>query len=88
MSIKWTWQRLPVDENGKAYGSLDEFKLALIEKLFEGEGIGTLTPHGMAQIVLDQADYIGEILDITMDARPRARGVKKPRKQDPAKVAA
>lgn len=75
MAIKWTWQKLPVDENGKAYDSLDQFKVHLLAQLLDA------TPFTeIPDFIVEKADEIREILDITEDARPSARGVPKPRK--------
>lgn len=85
MAIRWQWQKLPVDENGKAYPSLDEFKIALIERIFGEGNTKELTPFDAAKIVISRTDEIQEILDITEDARPSARGVPKPRKNKTTK---
>lgn len=79
MAIKFTWSKLPVDENGKAYDSLDDFKRAMLDKALaietKGEG-----PSDISCDILAHKDEVIEILTLTTDARPSARGKPKPRK--------
>jgi len=78
MPIKFTFKKLPVDSDGKAYESLEAFQAAEIKKLVPILNIDTA-----AQLV-EQKDWIIEILELTMDARPAARGMPKKRRQKDA----
>lgn len=85
MPIKFTWAKLPVDADGKSYDSLEAFQASEIAKLVKtacvlktDSDMGTSTAVAK-EIVSHKAEII-EILEITTDARPSARGVKKPRK--------
>lgn len=73
---KFNFKKVPVDSDGKAYDSLESFQVAEIKKI-----IGTTLPddHAAEDIVARKVDVI-EILELTMDARPAARGQKRPRK--------
>lgn len=74
MPIKFSFKKLPVDGDGVAYDSLESFQSAEIKKLVPVLNID------MARQLVDQKDAVMEILELTMDARPAARGIKKPRK--------
>ncbi len=78
MSISFSWKKLPVDSNGKSYDSLEAFQAAQIEQFID---VGDAEKRGQvaAAIVSNKATVI-EILELTTDARPTARGVRKPRK--------
>ena len=78
MPIKFTFKKLPVDADGKAYPSLEEFQAAELKKLLQCENSSSSV---FDDIVVYKEEVI-EILELTMDARPGARGVKKPRKQN------
>ncbi len=73
MSISFSWKKLPVDSNGKAYNSLDEFQAAQLVALL---GIS----DEAAKMVVHEKESVMELLELTMDARPSARGKPKPRK--------
>lgn len=75
MAIKWTWQRLPVDESGKAYDSLEVFQAAMLSKTLANGAVGI-----SAELIVKKKAEVLEILNITMSARPSTRGVAKPRK--------
>lgn len=76
MPIKFSFRKLPVDADGKAYDSLEAFQAAELSKLL---GINDDTDSTPDDIV-SHKDEIMEILTLTMDARPAARGVPKKRK--------
>ena len=84
MPIKFTFKKLPVDADGKAYDSLEDFQAAQIAKLLlqnEDKMVAAESDAvGLGYIFVTHKDEIMEILELTMDARPVARGVKKPRK--------
>lgn len=73
MPIKFSFKKLPVDANGKAYDTLEAFQIA---QLVADLGISAEA----ARAIIDCKPVVMEILELTMDARPAARGVKKPRK--------
>jgi len=75
MPIKFAFKKLPVDENGKSYDSLEDFQISLIEKLIDGTATSNVSVR-----LIESKDELLEILELTMDSRPAARGVKKPRK--------
>lgn len=80
MPLKWSWKRLPVDENGKSYDSLEAFQSASIAKLLMNE-------HGAgisADSIVEHKSEIVEILVLNESARPSARGVPKKRKSKTA----
>ncbi len=79
MAIKFTWAKLPVDEDGKAYDSLGAFQIAQIAKIFSEHSTES-NPEGFATCVVENDSAIMEILELTTDARPSARGKPKPRK--------
>lgn len=74
MPIKFSFKKLPVDADGKAHDSLEAFQAAQILKL-----LGINSQDTAEDIVEHKAEMI-EILELTMDSRPSARGIKKPRK--------
>jgi hypothetical protein len=74
MPIKFQFRKVPVDADGKAFDSLEAFQAAEITKLCK-----LVEPQTAIDIVA-MKDEVIEILELTMDARPVARGVKKPRK--------
>lgn len=83
MPIRFTWAKLPVDENGKSYDSLEAFQVAAIARLLQSNS--TVETAGVTpEAIVEHKAEIIEILELTTDARPTARGVRKPRK---AKVA-
>lgn len=71
--LKFSFKKLPVDEAGKAYNSLEEFQAAQIMEHLEIDVVAA------SQVVKFKA-IVKEILDLTLDARPSARGQKRPRK--------
>lgn len=73
MPIKFSFKRLPVDADGKSYDSLEAFQEAELSKL-------TSISAGDAEAIVAMKDEVIEILELTMDARPAARGQKRPRK--------
>jgi hypothetical protein len=79
MPIKFSFKKLPVDEGGKAYDSLEDFQAAMLSKVLGIKEEDPLLISSLADIVSHKAEVI-EILELNMDARPTARGVKKPRK--------
>ena len=87
MAIRFTWAKLPVDENGKSYDSLEAFQVAQIAKLLAGACDATLSV-AVSEAVMENKTAIMEILELTTDARPGERGKKKPRKPKPAPVPA
>lgn len=74
--IKFSFRKLPVDEDGKAYDNLEAFQAEQLRKLL---GITHIEDKIHTDIVAHKAEVI-EILQLTMDARPSARGQKRPRK--------
>lgn len=83
--IKFTWAKLPVDADGKSYDSLESFQASEIAKLVKNacvlktdSDVGT-SALVAKEIVSHKAEIV-EILELTTDARPTARGVRKPRK--------
>lgn len=74
MPIKFSFKKLPVDADGKSYDSLEAFQAAEIAKLSP-----TITAEAAEDIVNVKEEII-EILELTMESRPSARGVKKQRK--------
>lgn len=78
MPIKFAWKKLPVDEAGKSYDSLDAFQKSEIGRALN-------MPDGpeydrICHNIVEKKAIVIEILELTMDARPASRGVKKPRK--------
>lgn len=73
MPIKFSFRKLPVDESGKAYDSLEAFKSAL---LVSNLGIS----DEAAKMVVHEKDLVVEILQINENSLPAARGQKRPRK--------
>ena len=71
--IKFQFRKVPIDSDGKAYDSLEAFQASEIVKLCG------VSDEAAKAIVLDK-DTVIEILELTMDARPGARGQKRPRK--------
>ena len=78
MPIKFQWKKLPVDADGNSYSSLEAFQANEITKVISG----LILDHAID--LVDHKDEIIEILELTTDARPAARGVKKPRKPKPS----
>lgn len=74
MPIKFSFKRLPVDSEGKSYDSLEQFQAAELTKLCK------LVEPQTAIDIVNMKDEVIEILELTMDARPAARGVPKKRK--------
>lgn len=74
MALKFSFKKLPVDADGKAYDTLEAFQAAQIQKL-----VAEMTLPMAEAIVANKAEII-EALEINFDSRPGARGVKKPRK--------
>lgn len=81
MALKFSFKKLPVDADGNAYESLEAFQAAEIKKLLVLDGEDG---PGVAKAIVEHKDDIIEILELTMESRPGARGVKKPRKAKPA----
>lgn len=85
MLTGWSWKKLPVDADGKSYDSLEAFQASEIAKLVKAACVlpsncdVSMSSTVAKEIVSHKAEII-EILEITTDARPTARGVKKPRK--------
>jgi len=79
MSISFSWKKLPVDSNGKAHDSLEAFQASEIAKLLSSKNAIDLNSDVTNAIVMNK-EAILEILELTLDARPSARGVRKPRK--------
>lgn len=76
MPIKFSFRKLPVDESGKAYDSIEDFQAAELSRLLaptNGCGIS----H--EEIVSKKSEVI-EILEINEHSLPAARGQKRPRK--------
>lgn len=73
MPINFSFKKLPVDADGKAYDSLEDFQGA---QLVANLGIS----DEAAKAIVTCKPIVIEILELTMDARPAARGKKKPRK--------
>lgn len=74
MPIKFSFKKLPVDADGKAYNTLEEFQAAEIKKL-----VPSLTIE-QANCIVEQQEWVIEALEINLDSRPGARGVSKKRK--------
>lgn len=94
MPLKFSFKKLPVDENGIAYKSLEEFQVAELKKLFVNSQVAADEKielnEAYAKAVMALRDEITEILELTMDARPGARGVskkRKPKATEPASAA-
>jgi len=79
MSISFSWKKLPVDSNGKAYDSLEAFQASEIAKLLKSACVEDLS-FAVSEAIVGNKTMILEILELTLDARPSARGKPKPRK--------
>jgi hypothetical protein len=76
MPIKFSFKKLPVDADGKSYDSLEAFQAAELAKLLSATNACGIS----AEDIVNAKDDVIEILELTMDARPAARGVPKKRK--------
>lgn len=85
MPIKFSFQKLPVDDTGKAYQSMDDFQRAMLDRVMaiEPKGAG---PSDISCDILAHKDEVIEILSLSLNTRPargRPRGSKnKPKTQD------
>lgn len=76
MPIKFSFKKLPVDADGKAYDSLEDFQAAEIARILVNEPVD----KAVQKTIVEHKDEIIEILEINFDSRPGARGQKRPRK--------
>lgn len=72
--IKWSFKKLPVNEAGVAFDSLEAFKASELSKIHPG------ISGDLAAELVAQKDLVIEILEINENSLPAARGVKKTRK--------
>lgn len=84
--IQFSFKKLPVDADGKAYDSIEDFQAAQIARLITDDGTVKMAlgdnevPLDVAKVLVKNKDAMIEILQINFDSRPGARGQKRPRK--------
>lgn len=64
--------------DGKCYGTLEEAQTVEIHKVLETSGLKV--GRDVAQTIVSNKDEVLNILTLNDTSRPRARGVRKPRK--------
>jgi hypothetical protein len=72
--------------DGKCYATIKEAQEVEIQKLL-GESASEVECDTVAHVIVENAEAVMAILTINDSSRPRARGVKKPRKKAPASPA-
>lgn len=77
--IKFTFKKLPVDESGKSYDSMEAFQTSMLAKLLDKTPINDVPSK-----LVESKETVMEILTLNYDCRPGARGKPKKRKANPA----
>lgn len=83
-----TFTRSYQTSDGQCVATLEEAQRKEIIALFEREGRPDDTPRSYAEVIVASKDEILAILTLTDASRPRARGMKKPRKPKVAEATA
>jgi len=74
MPLKFSFRKVPIDAEGRAYDSLASFQAASLGIIHAG------ITGDLAKAIVDKKAEVIEILELSESSRPSARGVPKKRR--------